>query len=158
MLIYRVCRTRYADRPFDGAGGRHVPGRWHHVGTEIAYASESASTAALEVLMNVQTQAAAREARSLIVAEIPDDEVLDLPEADWPPGWDGVLYTPATQTLGTDWIRGMTSLGLRVPSTAHQPRSPNVLINPAHPSFDRLRRISTEPFVFNPRLVEQLPA
>ena len=95
------------------------------MGTEIAYASESASTAALEVLMNVQTQAAAREARSLVVAEIPEAEVLDLPEADWPPDWDGVLYTPATQTLGTDWIRGMTSLGLRVPSTAHRPHSPN---------------------------------
>lgn len=61
-----------------------------------------------------------------------------------------------TADLGQSWIDSGDSVGLRVPSAIF-PQVENVLLNPAHPDFESAVRVtSTEPFAFDPRILEKL--
>ena len=53
--------------------------------------------------------------------------------------------------LGTAWVKSARTAVLRVPSVVI-PRETNVLLNPAHPDFDRIRIGGPEPFSFDPRM------
>jgi RES domain-containing protein len=56
-----------------------------------------------------------------------------------------------TRPLGTAWLSGKKSVALVVPSVVI-PLERNVLLNPAHPHFDRVATIDCKPFFFDPRL------
>jgi RES domain-containing protein len=58
----------------------------------------------------------------------------------------------STQAIGTAWLMGTTSVGLRVPSTV-VPVESNVLLNPRHPEMNRVRILRNEPFRFDSRLL-----
>jgi RES domain-containing protein len=52
--VFRVCRARYAR--LDGAGGRHVGGRWNSPGRAVVYMAESIALAVLENLVHMTRQ------------------------------------------------------------------------------------------------------
>jgi RES domain-containing protein len=58
----------------------------------------------------------------------------------------------STQAIGTAWLMGTTSVGLRVPSTV-VPVESNVLLNPRHPEMKKVRILRNEPFRFDSRLL-----
>ena len=152
MRVYRICDTLYAHAPFSGEGGRYSAGRWHSLGTRIAYASLEQGTAMLEVLMNVGRDTSLAAERTLIVATIPEQHVATLPETDWPPDWAADIHSEATRALGDAWVKSCDSLALIVPSSAAAPPPLNVLINPAHPASDEIVIERAEAFDFNARL------
>jgi len=53
MILYRICKAKYAKTAFSGAGGLDAPGRWHHKGQAIVYASATLSLAALEYFVHL---------------------------------------------------------------------------------------------------------
>ena len=71
--------------------------------------------------------------------------------ADLPEGWDAFPHPPATQEIGTRWLREGRSAALQVPS-AVVPHAANVLINPAHPDVADLTAGGPDPFDWDPRL------
>jgi len=152
VRVYRICDTLYAHDPFSGEGGRYSAGRWHSLGTRIAYASLEQGTAMLEVLMNVGLDTVLAAERTLVVATLPDAEVMTLDERDWPLDWAADLHPDTTRALGDDWVRSGDSLALVVPSSASAPPPFNVLINPAHPAIDQLVIERADTFDFNARL------
>ena len=151
-----MCRSVYADEPFDGMGATFRAGRWHVRGARVAYASLESTTATLEVYMSVEREAFDDE-WTQVVAEIPDELVAELGPDDWPPDWDRLPHPVSTQRIGTDWLERATSLALRVPSTVQRPPPWNVLVNPLHPDAHRIRVESRHVLELDVRLLDRLP-
>ena len=102
--------------------------------------------------MNLGHEPLLEAERSLVVAMIPDELVVELPIAEWPADWAADIHCDATRDLGDQWVREAPSLGLIVPSAALSPPPSNVLINPAHPEFGRLVIERIDALTFNARL------
>jgi RES domain-containing protein len=89
---------------------------------------------------------------SLVAATVPDSLVEDIPDAKLPGDWNVSPVPPSVQRVGDEWISSGRSLALRVPSVIVDGGF-NILINPAHAAFTRLRVDSIVPFDFDPRLL-----
>jgi RES domain-containing protein len=67
-----------------------------------------------------------------------------------------LIQSQATTSLladmGTAWLKGQTSLALKVPS-AILPQEYNVLLNPTHEEMSRIKLLSVDAFEFDPRLL-----
>ena len=120
-----------------GEGAAKYGGRWSPKGMRAVYCSESSSLAALEVLVNLARP-----------STFPGYRVLDL---DVPDG--AILAAPAASVdarrAGAALLR--THLAIMAPSAVN-PLERNVVINPAHPDFDKVRPGRIRPFVFDRRL------
>ena len=81
----------------------------------MAFASDSAALAVLEVLVHLDT-ARVLPAYSMIAAEIPDSRIEDLDPRRLLGGWWRYPPPPETQAIGDAWIASRRSLALRVPS------------------------------------------
>lgn len=150
MRVHRVTFQVFAamrTQAFNGEGGLHGAGRWHHPGRLVVYTSEHLSLAALELLVHLQRSSRIQPCVSY-QAEIPDALIetrTDLP-ADWQ------TNETATRRYGDAWLVGMTAPALRVPSVI-VPSEWNVLLNRAHPQFDPAWvDLGPEPFNYDPRL------
>ncbi len=134
-----------------GIGGTFADGRWHAKPRQVLYAAEHPALALTEVLAHMSLDASsmpltlrlfeiavARGARSGRLPRLPD-------------GWQANQAT--TRTLGSAWLDRRATLLLKVPS-AIVPHSSNYLVNPLHPSAQRLlREVDHGPIWIDPRLV-----
>lgn len=145
--LFRISSPRYPAT--SGAGAALYGGRWNKVGTAVIYTAQSASLAALEVLVHYNVLP---KDHVLTEIRVPEDlEVLAVDEAELPGGWDAIAYIPATQEIGERWIKEARSAILSVPSCII-PGERNYLINPAHSAFGKLDFQPPRPFRFDPRL------
>ncbi len=62
-------------------------------------------------------------------------EIPVLDPADHPDWRDGAT----SRRIGRDWVASRRSVALQVPSYVAQPWGCNVILNPTHPDFDRVR-------------------
>jgi RES domain-containing protein len=148
--FYRLTKRRYEATAFSGEGARLFPGRWNRKGTPMVYCAESLSLAVLECFVHVDA-ADLPDDLIAIRAELPDGMTTRLDAAVLPKKWRDLPGPAALQAIGDAWVSGATSAGLVVPS-AIVPTEWNLLLNPAHPGMPKLRRISSEPFAFDPRM------
>ena len=150
MRLYRIARALYPE--LDGEGARRDGGRWNEPGRAVVYTAGSPALAALEVLVHVDP------------ADVPDDlllQTIEVPEdlrctaidaSGLPTNWSKVPEHPACDAAGTRWVDAGTTAGCWVPS-APIPEERNLLLNPGHPDFTRVRVVAERPFTFDPRLV-----
>jgi len=150
---WRIIRKKRLSDAFTGEGARLGGGRWNHVGTSVIYVSETLSLAALELFVHF-TRKDIKLSKSLfsIPVDIPHslktDEVSikDL-DSDWrtsPP-------TNSTKDIGTEWTHNGTASILRVPS-AVIPDEYNLMLNPAHAEFNKIKIGKPRPFTFDERM------
>ena len=147
ISLFRLSSARFSSN--SGAGAAKFGGRWNPIGTEVLYAAESASLAALEILVHYSALP-----KGFVLTEIHVPENLAIvrwEHADLPVGWNSEIVSPATQALGADWVRSRRSALLSVPSSII-PTDRNFLVNPAHPAFKRIKFLTSVPFAFDPRL------
>ncbi len=147
ISLYRLSSAKFPANSGDGAA--EFGGRWNLVGTPVIYASQTASLAALEVLVHYSVLP-----RDFILTEIQVPEnlaILRWEPQTLPAGWDGNVVTAETQELGTRWVREGRAALLSVPSSII-PKERNFVINPAHPAFLRIKFLPSAPFAFDPRL------
>ena len=85
------------------------------------------------------------------MAEVPDALVRSLDLDALPVGWDAPEETSASTGIGDAWFDQRVSVALRVPSVVLRGQF-NVLLNPVHPDWERVRLSEAEPFAFDPRL------
>jgi RES domain-containing protein len=150
-LVWRLTAPRYAERSYTGEGARLYGGRWNHPGTPIVYTSDTLSLAALEYFVHLEPDIAP-EHLAARAAELPADlriPVLSL--ADLPAGWRTYPAPERLKDLGTGWVRSRVSVALSVPSTVI-PHERNILLNPLHPDFAKVRLLLPEDFSFDPRM------
>jgi len=151
--VFRLVKAKHAARAFDGEGARLYGGRWNSPGLRVAYASESVALAALELLVHLEEQALL--ARYAVCAvRVPDAALETLDEAALPADWRSAPAPVALQEIGRSWLDSARSPALAVPS-AVVPIERNVLLNPAHRDWHRIRRDDPAPFTLDPRLARK---
>lgn len=146
---FRLIKARHANGAFSGEGARLAGGRWNLPGTPLVYASESLSLAALETFVHLQP-VDERVRYVWFRVTIPANVVIDR-QASLPGSWRSSPPSEATQALGSAWAKQLSSAVLRVPSIL-VPGEYNLLLNPQHPQFSRLKISNPEPFDFDGRL------
>jgi RES domain-containing protein len=151
QVVWRITRARHADRAFEGEGARLYGGRWNHRGTPVVYCSATLSLAALEYFVNLESELVSPSLVALS-AEIPRGLRIESLEIDaLPSDWRAFPAPERLKDLGTDWIRSGLSAVLQLPSVII-PQERNILLNPAHPDFAKIRPHKAQPFSFDPRM------
>lgn len=150
MKFWRIVRKRCA-ADAAGEGSRLYGGRWSSRGVRVVYASTSLALAAVETFVNLEPNLAPRDLLS-IEGEIPETvEVARLESRKLGANWFKTRDESFRQ-LGDRWVREAKSAVLRAPSAAI-PGEWNVLLNPAHPAFRRIKFRGPQPFSFDARML-----
>ena len=151
MLVYRIVRNKFST-DLTGTGARLFGGRWNSAGLSVLYTSSYRSLAVLEVLVHTTNSFVPNDLR-LVTIEIPED--VYIAQINYKEIEEEVaVYKVNAQlhTFGDEWIRASSSLALSVPSIV-LPEEFNVLINPLHSDFYRVRIIENTPFSLDERLL-----
>jgi RES domain-containing protein len=150
VRFWRICRRRWAAEAASGEGARLYGGRWNSRGVPVVYASLSLALAAVETFVNLEPNLIPEDVVS-IEGAIPESlEVRRLDPTALPSGW-ATSRVESLRHLGDDWIRGAESAALLVPSAAIRGEW-NVLLNPMHADFPKIRFQAPEPFSFDARM------
>lgn len=153
MQLFRLARRPFVQGQggaFSGEGAYVAGSRWNTPGHRMAFAAQSESLATLEYLVHATSDAYFHET-VLVVAELDDRYVAAYNSKALPKNWRSFPPAPETQRIGDDWLASETSTALEVPS-AIVPRERNVLINPRHKDFGKLRVLAVEEWGPDPRL------
>jgi RES domain-containing protein len=133
---------------FDATGSRVAPGRWNTAETPLIYASEHYSTAMLEKLAN--GSGVLPPDQHYIQITIDAGVSYETFAGEGHPGWDAQDPRVA-RAFGERWALERRSAILLVPSVVARIEN-NVLINPAHPEFARVRASLHRPVWWDARL------
>jgi len=135
---------------FSGEGARRFPGRWNSGGQAMIYACEHYSTAMLEKLVRLGQMPPRQH---FVAIAIPAGVSYEIVTRDSLPGW----YESGSRTaraFGSTWLAGMRSAILIVPSVVARMER-NVLINPSHTDFSRIKTGLEQPIWWDERLFAQ---
>lgn len=149
MDVFRIVHAKWANN-LTASG---YAARWNSTGLFVIYAAENCSLACLENL--VHRNGFGNDANySLLTISFPNSvEAFEIHANELPIGWNDVTENGhlICRTIGDNWIRNQNSAILFVPS-AIIPNERNVLINPNHPDFKKIK-FTTQEFTFDTRLV-----
>lgn len=150
MRIYRISKTQYIN-DLSGEGARRYGGRWNKKGDAMLYFSQNLSLSLLEIIVHVEYAELPMD-YSFVEAEIPDSCIKTIQSIDFiQPKWSTEGAVNELQMLGSNWLKKKECLAMKVPS-AILPQENNILINPAHQDFDKLKIIGIHKLNIDPRL------
>lgn len=136
---------------FSGDGAMIAGGRWNHPGIRAVYASAGLALAALEKFVHTQEEGRRMALVSYRIG-IPSSVPIDRPRLDQlPRNWRAQSAPAETRDFGTTWLRRRAKAVLLVPS-ALVPAECNLMLNPEHPDFAKIKILSREFFAFDPRM------
>ncbi len=147
MIVYRITLEKWADK----LQASSYPARWNSKGVFVIYSSSSRSLACLEIVVHRGGEGL-HNLFKVMTIEIPDDiesEKINL--SSLRKNWQDFTNFPYTQSLGDTWAGRNSSAVLQVPSVII-PGEFNFVLNPGHPDFNKIKLISIEDFIFDPRL------
>jgi RES domain-containing protein len=150
MRFWRICRRRYASESASGEGARLYGGRWNNRGVRVIYASTSLALAAVETFVHLEPNLRPAD---LVSIEGLLPETLAVGRIDpktLPPNWHETR-DESLRRYGDKWIRAATTAALLAPSAAIHGEW-NLLLNPAHPEFPRIKFHKPRPFQFDVRM------
>ena len=153
ITAWRIVTAAHAEGAFTGNGARTFGGRWHSPGRRVVYTAQSASLAALEILVHLRRQAQLN-AFVLFALSFPESLVERIDRSALPRDWRTSPAPPALQELGDAWLIHASSAVLEVPSAVIETES-NYLLNPEHPDFARIEVAEAVPFALDLRLLRQ---
>jgi RES domain-containing protein len=143
MQLWRI--SNFAD--LSGRGGVEHGSRWNRKGIAIVYCADHPSTSLLESLVHY-SKWNVPDSYQLLAIDGPDETEIE--QAQLPANWqDDELIT---QDIGTNFLSGMKSALLRIPSVV-MPQASNYLLNPAHPDASQFRVTQTWRYPFDSRLL-----
>ena len=140
LEVYRLHSKRYPAN--SGRGAALHGGRWNPPGVEAIYTAQSRSLAALEILVHY---AVLPRDFVLTPIRIPEDRVVVArlqKNAQFP-------ELQQTRDLTLKWFPSTAVLGV-YPVIIPDERI--YILNPAHPEFEYIEFLDSEPFKFDPRL------
>jgi RES domain-containing protein len=147
---WRLVPAAQAASAFNGEGARLYGGRWNSVGVPLVYASQHLSLAALEIRVHIEKTAMAMPYKCFAFHF---DEILvqRFPKERLPKDWREQPAPPSLQSLGDAWVKRGESALLAVPSAVIASEI-NLLINPKHSAFAKIRIDKPTDFWFDQRL------
>ncbi len=150
MIVYRLANQKYS-KDLSGAVAGITGGRWNFKGTKLLYTADSRALCMAEIAVHTPVGVMPKD-YYLISIEIPDFSSMKQIETEMlPKGWRKFPYSKTTQELGENLINSNEYLYIKVPSAVVQ-GDYNILINPLHADFDKVKIIKTEKFNFDERL------
>ncbi|MGC2244988.1 MAG: RES family NAD+ phosphorylase [Terriglobales bacterium] len=150
MKAWRICRAIHAAGAFSGDGARLYGGRWNSQGVRIVYASSSLALAAVETFVHFEPNLRPDDLVSIEV-EIPDRLATERIDPHSLPRRWYELRDDSLRAIGDRWVRSGKTVALHVPSAAIR-REWNVLLNPEHAEFRKLRIEKPKAFEFDLRM------
>lgn len=151
MIIgWRLVKKKYEGAVLSGEGASRHPGRWNSFGVPMAYVCSTPSLAVLEARVNAGPEG--ESLRYLLCRiEIPTNLVTEIGKNDLPFDWNSLPPSSSTREIGTRWALSGRSAVLRVPSVL-VPEEFNLLLNPLHPEFKKIRNTNKQDYSLDPRL------
>jgi RES domain-containing protein len=152
LVVWRLLTARYADSAFSGEGARLYGGRWNSKGVPMVYTAGSQSLAMLEMLVQDQPL---RARYVMIPVTLPKNQKIERVSAgELPADWRELAAREHLQAIGSAWAKRKSSAVLAVPS-AVIPAETNYLLNPLHPSFDKIEIGEPQDFITDLRLIKR---
>ncbi len=148
MRFYRIADSRHS--PESGEGARRHGGRWNSPGRAVIYACETMTGAMLEKLVHTNVRMPKHQVG--VTYESPNALKAISIEPETVPGWDKRDMV-VSRAAGDAWLASVESAILRVPSIVFSVER-NVLLNPAHADFPKIKVVSIEPVHWDDRLFE----
>ncbi len=150
--VWRIVSPRYTSELLSGAGSAQFRGRWNRAGEQMIYTAMAQSLSMLERLVYMISPF---PEMSIGAIDVPDECIhfLGVKEAEI----RGLLANHRkSRNIGSGWIASNLSVALAVPSVHIHPSNwleePNVLINPLHPDFGKVRLLRSLNFSYDDRL------
>jgi RES domain-containing protein len=149
MQVWRLFPERFRSTAFAGVGGMYAASRWNRLETPMVYTATSRALAALEFFVNLEQDETPDD---LLIAEamVPDELIETIDLKLLPRNWRG-LNNQRCRDLGSGWAASLRSLALKVPSVVVD-GDWNVLLNPKHSQFAKVRIGVAKPFRFDERM------
>lgn len=135
MKVYRISKCSYID-DLSGTGSSRYSGRWHNKGTFILYTAATPSLAMLESVVHITTMVQLH--LCIVCLEIPDESIDEIPIKQLPDNWFTNPPPDNIKQTGDRFIKNKKHLALKVPS-AVMPEEYNILLNPQHPYFQKVK-------------------
>ncbi|MCT4603900.1 MAG: RES family NAD+ phosphorylase [Marinifilum sp.] len=149
MKVYRISQSKHAE-DLKGTGAFMVGGRWNSRGKFMLYTSSSISLSMLENIAHF-TKNSQPKNFSLVTIEIPDDTYKRYELDDLDSSWNKIPSSRFSRAFGDAWLDSMDSLAIQVPSVIN-PREFNILLNPLHSKFSKVKIVNVESWPFDVRL------
>jgi len=147
MEVFRITLARYSDSLV--ASGR--PARWNSKGRSAIYAAETRSLACLENLVHRSGAGLDEDFRVMVISWPSSVRTETVDRRSLPENWRGLADLSPCQRIGDEWLSSLRTAILRVPSVII-PEEWNVVINPLHPDFTKVKVKDVQPFIFDPRV------
>ena len=125
MLLYRIAKKKFVE-DLSGYGARLYGGRWNDKGYSALYTSSSLSLSMCETLVHCDKSVVPQ---NMFFAE------LELPDELIPEGVEPI-------EVGTTWLKSKNSVAIKVHSIIlpkEYDKDFNIILNPEHPDFQRLK-------------------
>lgn len=151
MRVFRIGDPAGKYPIFSGEGAAVAEARWHNKGQEVIYTSQHYSTAMLEKLAHYNGVMPPNQ--HFVELEIPAGSPYEVVTKDSLPEWS-IPGSQQARAFGSKWLEERRSLILIVPSCVAREEL-NVLINPRHPMFPRIRASLEKPVCWDARLFQQ---
>ncbi|MDO4506769.1 MAG: RES family NAD+ phosphorylase [Spirochaetales bacterium] len=132
MLLYRIAKKAYIE-DLSGLGSRLYGGRWNEKGYSAIYTSSSLALCMCETLVHCDKSIIPQN-MFFAEMEIPDEMV--------PADFFKISQNEETSIAGTKWLKEKSCVAIRVPSVilpAEYNKDFNVILNPEHPDFAKLK-------------------
>ena len=150
MEVYRLARKQFAGE-LSGEGSALYGARWNSVGIELVYTARNRALAMAEIVVHL-TLATLPQDFLMMTISIPDDiNMKIIREEDLPIGWNDFPYRTSSQAVGDEFARSNKTCLLQVPSAVVLGEH-NILINPKHKDFSRIKIVETVDFPFDKRI------
>jgi RES domain-containing protein len=147
MIVFRFTPEQYSD-DISGEGSRLYGGRWNSKGLPVVYTSFTISLSLLEILVYSASYEQLNN-NFLVRIEVPDTGISVISENSLRRNWQS--DPDYSQYMGDEFLTQKNSLLLKVPS-AIIPEENNIMINPLHPDFNKVKINSAKKFGFDGRL------
>ena len=150
--VWRIVSLGHVPAILSGTGAAQYKGRWNHTGEQIIY---TAMTQSLSMLERLVYMISPFPEMCIGVIDVPDEYIkfLGMEETETR---DILIDYSKSRKVGSGWIANRLSVALAVPSVHIHPSNwqeePNVLINPLHPDFSKVRLLKYLSFSYDDRL------
>jgi len=150
MEAFKLTRKKFASK-LSGKGAAIKGARWNSVGVEIIYTASNRSLAMAEVAVHL-TLATIPDDYMMLTIYLPDDiSMQTLTEKDLPANWNAFPHPMSAQAIGDKFITDKKFCVLRIPSAVTK-GDHNLLIDPHHPEFSKIKILNAEKFPFDERI------
>ena len=148
MIVYRITNSQFKD-DISGNGAKIKGARWNLQGSSMLYTAENISLCILELLVHIGLQDI-QNFYHLLAISIPDGvSVSEISIGKLKTNW--LEDEDYTAFMGTEFLKNNENLVLKVPSAIIEEEH-NLLINPYHTDFKKIKIKKSKEFIFDQRL------